>query len=171
MRSITAIIGLVMVGAVALGACGDDDDDESTAAPPSTVVAVTTTIPATTTPATTAAPTGDAAGLDGQRFTAPALKVAGAERPAAGGSTFTISFAGGSVVAEAGCNAMRGDFRIEGDTLVVGTMVGTRKGCSAELEEQDQLLSQLLSGSPTVTVADGAITLTGDTITFTGTAA
>lgn len=157
-----------MVGALALGllaACGDDDTEQTE--PPVTEPAATQ--PTSGSPSTTAA--GGPANLNGTSFTTTELTVGGQARPAAGSSSFSVSFTDGRVNADFGCNTGSGTYRIEGEVLVVDQFSMTRKGCSGELGDQDGLMSELVMGSPTVQLDGDQLTLTGTRIVFTGTPA
>ncbi len=186
-----AVVGLVALALGMVAACGDDESDvRGTGTAPAATTADTTN-PATTSPAGTtsavattspapnpspapgpAAPAGSGE-LDGQTYTTSALTVDGTERPGANGSTFTVSFAGGRVLANAGCNQMSSDYRVEDGRLVAGPFVGTLMACDPpEVMEQDSLMTELLAGRPAVSAAaDGTLTLTGERIVFAGTAA
>src|SRR4051794_38742505 len=95
--------------------------------------------------------------LDGTSFVADDLSVDGHTRPSSGGTTITITFDGGRLWVKTACNGASGVYRLEGDKLVTGALASTRKGCSPELEEQDRLLIELLSGSPSVTNGGDAL--------------
>ncbi len=79
------------------------------------------------------------------------------------GTKITLDFPNpAELTADAGCNALGGSFTIEGGDLVVSGMRSTLKGCSADLQAQDEWLSQFLQSKP-------KIALSGDTLTLTGT--
>lgn len=122
-------------------ACGDDDDGEST------------------TPAAAdgaAAPTAD--DLDGRSF--EATEATGHELVE--GSTVRVSFEGDNVSAIAGCNTMTGAYSIEDGRLVVGELAQTMMACDDALTAQDEWLSTLLTGSPTIELDGDALVLSGD---------
>jgi heat shock protein HslJ len=151
----------IAIGALALGllaACGDDDTEQTQ--PPATG-------PAPSPSSTTAAP----ANLDGTSFTADELIVDGQARPAAAGTTLMVSFADGNVSADFGCNSGAGPYRLDGDALVVERLSTTRKACDGELGDQDALMTELLTGSPTMQLDGDQLALTGARIVFTGTKA
>lgn len=90
------------------------------------------------------APTAD--DLDGRAFlvtswTAPISLDAGSVR---------ISFSAGEVSFNAGCNTHTGAYRLDGDRLVVDTMMSTMMGCDPELHARDEYLAGLLQGGELV---------------------
>ncbi|MBI2763273.1 MAG: META domain-containing protein [Chloroflexi bacterium] len=76
------------------------------------------------------------------------------------GTRIRLSFQGGTVGADAGCNSMGGSYQIQGDRLVVPQMITTEMGCALDRAAQDQWVAAILSGS--------AIALDGDALTLTG---
>lgn len=74
------------------------------------------------------------------------------------GSQVRLTFEDGALKANAGCNHLFADFRLEGDRLEVGPVGGTEMGCSPELMAQDSWLSGVLTGSLTVTTEPLALT-------------
>jgi heat shock protein HslJ len=136
----TLALGLLAVVVVALAACGDDDDDESSTSGASA-------------PAT----------LDGREFV-----VTGAEgHELVAGATVRISFDGGTVSVNGGCNTMNGGYELDGDELSVGAMSSTQMACEPELMEQDTWLSGFLTSGTTVAVDGDTMTLTGDDAVLT----
>jgi len=64
------------------------------------------------------------------------------------GTRVRLSFDRGAVVAEAGCNSLRGEVTTDGDQLVVSDVGTTLIGCSAELNDQDSRLTRFLQDGP-----------------------
>ena len=54
------------------------------------------------------------------------------------GSTLTLTFDGGVIVGNAGCNSFRAAYTQDGDRLTVGPPAATRKMCKADVMEQEQ---------------------------------
>ena len=104
-------------------------------------------------------------------FTTTELTVDGQPRPAAGGSSFTLSFTDGRANADFGCNSGSGAYRIEDGVLVLEELSTTRMACDGELGDQDTFMNELLMGSPAVELDGDQLTLTGTRIVFTATKA
>lgn len=124
-------VGLV-AGLALLGACGDDD----TAASPPT-----------------------AADLDGRTFVATEIE----GHDIVEGSEIMITFDAGAVVVQAGCNTQRTDYTVD-DTGVLeanAAMVSTMMACDDALMAQDQLVADIVTAGPT-------LSLDGDTLTIDG---
>jgi heat shock protein HslJ len=70
-------------------------------------------------------------------------------------------FEDGRVSAQAGCNHLGGDGRIEGGRLVLGEMSMTEMGCDQARMDQDRWLGGFLGSRPTWALAGVALTLRG----------
>jgi heat shock protein HslJ len=73
-------------------------------------------------------------------------------------STTSLQFAD-RLNANTGCNGMSGPWRMEAGRLVAGPLISTRKFCEGLMEQEDAV-SALLTGSPTVTLSGDTLTLT-----------
>jgi heat shock protein HslJ len=83
------------------------------------------------------------------------------------GSTISLTFSGGRVAAQAGCNSIAGAYKVTGDVLSVSPqMVSTMMACDPALMAQDTWLTAFLSSSPTWSYANGTLTLTNGTDTM-----
>jgi len=78
------------------------------------------------------------------------------------GSDIRISFADGTLTANAGCNTLGGDYTLDDDTLQVGPMFGTEMGCEPALADQDAWLTEFLTSAPSVLLEDDKLTLADD---------
>lgn len=123
---------------------------------------------------------GLAEDLEGRTFrTSGPVKAAG--RPdLVPGSSISVSFAQGTVSAQAGCNSMGGAARIDGDRLILpeGLMM-TEMACDPPLMDQEAWVAELLGAEPRLTLsgpsagaasgaASGAtLTLTSEDVTLT----
>jgi heat shock protein HslJ len=74
------------------------------------------------------------------------------------GSRVRLTFDGGTVGAQAGCNSMGGPYVLDGGTLRAPQLATTEMACDAALMAQDQWLAGMLNGA--------AATLDGDTLTL-----
>ena len=92
--------------------------------------------------------------LDGRTFLS--TKVDGPALVA--GTVIRITFQNGNISVNAGCNTFGGQYRIDGDRLVVGQIVTTEIGCQPNLAAQDQWVAGLIGGA--------TIALDGNTLTL-----
>lgn len=142
--AVRLLVALPLVAGLALAACGDDDD--TSADDDSTGTTVT------------------AEDLLGRAF--EATSVTG--QTLVDDSTFSLAFEQDGIVANAGCNTMRGSYEIDGDVLVVEDLAQTMMGCEPALQAQDDWVAALLTGRPTITFTGGTLgtlTLAGDGVT------
>ena len=81
------------------------------------------------------------------------------------GDVVRISFSDGELSFTAGCNTHTGSYRLDGDRLVVQTMMSTMMGCDPELHERDEYLAALLQGGERVQQL--VVDLDGDVLVLT----
>ena len=62
--------------------------------------------------------------------------------------TVRLTFEGGDVVAETGCNTASGPYSVEDSTLVAQQLASTRMACEETLMAQEQWIVEMLSGTP-----------------------
>lgn len=62
--------------------------------------------------------------------------------------TVRLEFSGGRVLAETGCNMLRGTASVEDSTLVTGPLMSTRMACEPSLMEQERWVTEMLSSRP-----------------------
>ena len=105
-------------------------------------------------PSPTPGPSAGVAGIEGKTYLSTAVQGA----TLVPGSRIRLSFANGSLSANAGCNAMGGAYTIAGGRLTTTEMITTDMGCAQPLMQQDQWVAGLLR--------DSAITIAGDTMTL-----
>ncbi len=80
-------------------------------------------------------------------------------------SQIRIAFQDEALSANAGCNTMNGGYAFDGSTLEVEMLATTEMACEEPLMAQDQFVSELLMGGPTVTLDGDTLTITsGDTV-------
>ena len=100
--------------------------------------------------------------LDGQSFVA--TEVTGTHTIAPN-STITLTFEGGSLSANAGCNTMAGRYTLIGGKLTAPQLASTLMACDDALMAQDTWLAGFLASGPTYTLAGDTLTLTNGTDT------
>lgn len=106
-------------------------------------------------PSSSPAPSADPPpALDGRTF----LSTASTGHSLVAGSQVRLSFQGGTLAMNAGCNSMGGAYQIVDGRLVTGQMSMTEMACAEPLMAQDQWISAFVSGA--------GITLDGDTLTL-----
>jgi len=96
-------------------------------------------------------------GLDGRTF----LSTGVTGRQLVPGTRVRLAFDEGSLSADAGCNQMGGQVRLDGDRLIADGLAGTEMGCEPDLMEQDTWLVELLQSEPEVVLDGDALTLRG----------
>ena len=137
----TRLLAVAVAAVLAGAACGGDDD------------AASGTTHAGGAPAT----------LDGREFV-----VTGSEGyDLVAGTTPHVSFDGGRISVQPGCNTLGGSYELDGDELVVGELSSTEMACAAELMAQDLWFSDFLAAGTTARVAADTMTLAGDAATLT----
>jgi|GEM_PF-4282928 len=129
-----------------------------------------TPVPAEPTPAATpAAPAADTTPLDlstleGTTWSLYYLTAAGKTQAVAGTERPSLSFAGGKLNANTGCNQANSTLSAEGARVTVGALVSTKKACADPAAQQLETdLLAALEGTHTPTVRDysgGLATLT-----------
>ena len=117
------------------------------------------------TPGPSGSPPGGSgrAGLDGRTF----LSTATRGHALVAGSRVRLTFSGGRITAQAGCNTMSGTYVLDGNHLRVSAMWMTEMACQPPLMDQDTWLAGLLDGA-LVTLAGDELTLAkdGDVLTL-----
>jgi heat shock protein HslJ len=157
MNAHTKMIALALFG-IALVACTTGPAATPTASPSQTPTSPPTASPA---PTDAAAP----AGLDGRTFLSVSITDGGEDRPLVDGTRISLSFDGANIGANAGCNQMSGAYSLDGDVIVVDTMVTTEMACDPALMDQDQSLADFLTSRPTFTLSGNDLVLTsGETV-------
>lgn len=73
-----------------------------------------------------------------------------------------IEFDGENASGYAGCNTFRGTYTVDGATLKFGPMISTKKACGGPLDEIEFSMHQALGSVTGFTIADGALSLTGE---------
>jgi heat shock protein HslJ len=102
------------------------------------------------------------ASLDGRTFLSTGI--GGADLVP--GTQVRLTFTGGDLSAQAGCNIMGGTFAIEGDRLTTTQMFMTEMGCDEPRMAQDEWLAAFL-GNVTFTLAGDTLNLTNGTVRLT----
>jgi heat shock protein HslJ len=97
--------------------------------------------------------------LDGRTFVSTAATTNGQPHELVPGTKVRLTFEDGKLGANAGCNQMSGAYSLDGATLVVGNLASTMMACDSARQAQDEWLTALLTGRPTVTLAGDDLTL------------
>ncbi|MBA3266309.1 MAG: META domain-containing protein [Nocardioidaceae bacterium] len=104
--------------------------------------------------------------LDGRTFVSTQVTRDGKPDRLPSNAPIQLGFDGSTLSANAGCNSLFGEGRLDGDLLVIGGMGGTDMGCEPALMKQDEWLAKSLTAQPTVeldgdelTVSSGATTI------------
>ncbi len=104
--------------------------------------------------------------LDGRTFVSTQVTQGGKPYRFASNAPIQLGFDRSTLSANAGCNSLYGEGRLDGDLLVIGGMGGTDMGCKPALMKQDEWLAKFLTAQPTVeldgdelTVSSGATTI------------
>ena len=105
--------------------------------------------------------------LAGKEYVAAKATDGGQDRPLVPGTKLRLSFSATGIGASAGCNHMSGTYRIDGGRLIVGDLATTEMGCEPDLMAQDQWLSQLLGGGPTIRLVANDLVLEGGSVSIT----
>jgi len=86
----------------------------------------------------------------GRQFQSTRVTDAGRDRPLVAGTRIELRFfEDGRLSAQAGCNHIGGDGRIDGDRLVLGELSMTEMGCDEPRHSQDEWLADFLGAKPT----------------------
>lgn len=70
-----------------------------------------------------------------------------------------LTFERGKLGANAGCNGMGGDWRIEGSRLIAGPLVQTEMYCEGPVWGQERALGALLTAAPQISVEGDRMSL------------
>ena len=103
--------------------------------------------------------------LVGTEYWSTRVEVDGTERPLVDGTRIIVRFRDGELGASAGCNNIGGSYSIEDGRLRASDLFMTEMGCDPARHDQDQLVIDLLSGNPEVTIDGDDLRLATNTIT------
>jgi heat shock protein HslJ len=133
------VLGAALVGSVLLIGCGDDSSSDDSGTAPT------------------------AADLDGRTFLSTAVE----GKTLVEDTQVSLTFTDASVAAIAGCNTMTGGYTIADDSLSMDALAQTMMACDAETATQDQWVSELLQGDPSITLDGDVLTLADGDVTLT----
>lgn len=86
--------------------------------------------------------------------------------PALADAPLRLEFTDGNVGVSGGCNLIGGAYDLDGETLVVETMMQTEMACEQSRMDQDTAIIELLQSRPTIEVDDSVLTVVnGDRVT------
>ena len=144
----------LVIAALLIAACGSTPPGASPTPEPSP-----TPTPGPTEPPPT--------GLDGRHFLSVSVTQDGEPRPLVPGTQIRLSFADGSVSAQAGCNIFGGSYSMDGDQLVVVGGGMTEMGCDPPRHAQDDWLFGFLGSRPTLQLSGSDLVLTSGSTVIT----
>lgn len=79
----------------------------------------------------------------------------------------TATFADGTVAGNGGCNAYRGPYTLDGETIEIGDLASTAMACTGAAEPVEEAYFQILPLMTTVAVRGSTLELANDTGTIT----
>jgi heat shock protein HslJ len=145
-RAVPAFAAVLVLGALAgCGDSGDTSGDSPTTTADESPMAV------------------DAAALDGATYESTSVE----GHDLVEGSTIELGFEDGTMSVSAGCNTMFGPYDVTDGTLAwTGAPASSMMACAAELEEQDQWLTDLFTSGVQATGDGAALALTDGAVTI-----
>ncbi len=162
-RGLSGVLGagVLVLGLAACGTGGSAGSGAATSGSPSASAGASGSA-AGSAPASGSAGRTAGGGLDGAAFVVTEVTGSHAIAP---NTTITLSFEGGSLSANAGCNTMAGRYTTAGGRLTAPQLASTMMACDDALMAQDAWLAQFLASGPTYTLAGDTLTLTNGTDT------
>lgn len=108
---------------------------------------------------------GGTTDLRGRTFLSTGVVEGGQPKQLVAGTRIRLNFAedGTRIGANAGCNHMGGEARVERGRLLVGDLAMTAMGCDGGRNEQDDWLARFLSGTPSVRISGAELVLSSAT--------
>jgi heat shock protein HslJ len=108
---------------------------------------------------------GGATELRGRTFLSTEVRENGQPKPLVAGTRILLNFSadGTKIGANAGCNHMGGDARVENGRLVVGDLAMTMMGCDGGRNEQDAWVGKLLTERPSIQLSGAELVLSSAT--------
>ena len=97
-------------------------------------------------PGCTAAAAGSGAAMLGTQWRLTAIDSEAPERPDGARLTFEQT----RFSASAGCNAIGGDYRLEGGRMIASSVVATQMVCEGKIWSQELAVNALLAGAPQI---------------------
>ncbi len=107
------------------------------------------------------APTPDA-DIEGTQWVLDTLLDGDAARSMLSGTAAGLRLDASTVTGTDGCNTFDGSYELDGDTLRVGPLAQTTRGCEPDVMEQARDITSVLSGAPTVGIDGDRLTLMTD---------
>ena len=103
--------------------------------------------------------------LVGTEYWSTRVEVDGVEHQLVDDTRIILRFRDGELGASAGCNNIGGGYRVEDGRLRATDLFTTEMGCDPARHDQDQLVIDLLTGDPEVTLDGDDLRLATDTVT------
>jgi len=96
---------------------------------------------------------------------APGASACGANvLPLVAGTQIRLEFKDGGFNANAGCNSMGGEYRLDGSVLIVGNKFTTEMACDEPRMAQDNWLLEVLGSKPLVSLVGDQLTIAGGSV-------
>lgn len=91
-------------------------------------------------------------GLEGPRWVVTDIQSGSTVSSVPAGATAALTFDGGTVAVEAGCNSGSGSYKVSGDTIVFGPIATTMKLCADDVMALETAVLTTLRGTATYTI-------------------
>jgi heat shock protein HslJ len=137
---------LAVLAALGLAACGGDDAGDAGGDPGSGSAG-----------SSQAAETATVESLDGRSFTATEARGADITPK----STLTVSFDGGRVAVDGGCNSISGNYSIEDNGEIQSFMITTMMGCPPAIQDLEVFATELFRQGAIATRTENGLELEG----------
>jgi heat shock protein HslJ len=100
----------------------------------------------------------------GRKFLSTSVTENGQDVPGLDNGSISLRFTAGRIVADAGCNTLATDGRIDDHRLILGLATMTQIGCPQSMELRDRWLSDFLTSRPTWSLSGDELVLSGPTV-------
>lgn len=102
--------------------------------------------------------------LEGRTFLSVGITENGAPKALVAGTRIRLDFRDGSLGANAGCNSMGGEYRLDGGRLVVDSLFTTEMACDEPRMAQDTWLTNVLGAKPRLVLVGDQLTIDGGAV-------
>jgi heat shock protein HslJ len=102
------------------------------------------------------------AGLEGPRWVVTDVQVGSTVSTVPTGATAALTFDGGKVAVEAGCNTGSGPYTLDGDTITFGPIALTMMACPPDKMALETAVLSVLTGDATYSIEGGTLRLVNE---------